>query len=360
MSNREEWKIVGVMSGSSLDGIDLALCTFSGFDKKFKWSIDRAETVAYDKDWINRLKRVPNMQAREFVQTDYDFGYLIGKLVKQFIGKEEVLLVASHGHTVFHQPETKMTCQIGHGAAIAGSSGMITISDFRSTDIGLGGQGAPITSMFDVYALRHYDMLLNLGGISNITLLNEGKGIQAFDIGPCNQLLNHLASQTGSKYDQDGNTARTGKVDEELLARLLRDPYFDKKLPKTLDNQYIVNNFISVLDESDTHLPDKLRTVSEMIAVSIRNDIERYFIHSKLISGILLTGGGANNTFLTDLLGSYLPQLDLVIPEKTFIDFKEALMIAFMGYLRINGMINVLSAVTGASMDNIGGAVYLN
>ena len=350
-------KILGIMSGSSLDGIDLALCEFNGNTKgKVFWKIIKADTIAYSDDWVSRLRFLPHSSAREITLADYDLGYLFGEIAKGFVAGENVDYIASHGHTVFHEPQNKMTLQIGNGSAIASASGIPTIYDFRSMDIGFGGQGAPIVAILDRDLFLEYDALVNLGGISNISITNSEKTI-AYDISPCNQLLNFLANKKGFDYDKGGHIASKGKVNKELLAKLYSFDHFTSSFPKSLDNNYIKNNFISVLENDSSSIEDKMATVIELIAVSLIDELRKNLTQSTGKPKIMFAGGGAKNIFLMNKIAELGRNYSVIIPDESIIDYKEALLMAYMGYLRVTEKTNTLKTVTGALQDTIGGAI---
>ena len=345
------------MSGSSLDGIDLALCEFKQDNNQISWEILKAETVEYSKEWVDRLKTISKITAREIALADYNIGYLFGEESKRFLQDEKIDFIASHGHTVFHEPQNKMTYQIGNGAAIATASGVSTICDFRSMDIGYGGQGAPIVAIVDRDLFPNYDALVNLGGISNISFTNK-KDTIAYDISPCNQLLNHLAQKVGNEYDKDGEIALLGELNQDLLNQLLSSDYFKKPFPKSLDNNFIINNFIPILENSKLSIEDKMATSVELIARTLADELEKYFQGSSNTPKVLFAGGGTKNTFLMQRIKSLSKSASIIIPDELIIDYKEALLMAYVGYLRVLEKNNVLGSVTGASKDSIGGAVY--
>lgn len=349
-------KILGIMSGSSLDGIDLALCEFKENQNKISWKILKATTVEYSAEWIEKLKFAPETSARDLTLLDYHLGYLIGEESKRFLDGEKIDYLSSHGHTVFHEPHNKMTCQIGNGSAIAAASEISTIYDYRSMDIGYGGHGAPIVAILDRDLFPQYTAMVNLGGISNISITINNKTI-AYDISPCNQLLNFLAQQLGLEYDKDGEIASNGNVNEDLLNELLSFDYFNESFPKSLDNNFIKNNFIPILKNSKIDLKDKMATSVELIAVTLAETVVKNISSKEDNPKILFAGGGAKNKFLMQRITELCKNASIVIPDEIFIDYKEALMMAYIGFLRILKRPNVLSTVTGASIDSIGGAV---
>ena len=349
-------KILGIMSGSSLDGIDLALCEFEYLeDGRVSWKILKATTIAYSEKWIARLRSLPDSSAREITLADYELGYLFGKVSKGFLKGEKIDFIASHGHTVFHEPWNKMTLQIANGSAIASAAGISTIYDFRSMDIGFGGQGAPIVAILDRDIFGEYDALVNLGGISNISYTIDNRTV-AYDISPCNQLLNYLANKRGIEYDKDGIIASKGKIDKQLFEKLMSFEYFSMHFPKSLDNNFIKKNFIPVLDEDKSSIEDKMATIVELIASNLSKEINENIPDAK----IMFAGGGTNNSFLMKRIIALSPNATIVIPDRKIIDYKEALLMAYLGYLRVKEKPNVLSSVTGAQKDSIGGAICLS
>ena len=356
--NKTGIRILGVMSGSSLDALDLALCEFYDQDGKNEYHLLKTGSVPLTDDWKNKLSKLPGGTALEYARTDYDFGRFIGTACRVFCSDQKVDLIASHGHTIFHYPGPEgMTGQIGHGATIAAASGIDTICDFRSSDIAYGGQGAPIVAIFDRDHLGEYDILINLGGIVNVSINKEGKTI-AYDIAPCNQLLNHSAKKLGFDFDENGSIAATANTDEALLADLLKDDYFQKDFPKSLDNNYIRDNFLQLLDNSASSPEVQLRTATELIVQVLAREVEK---HQNLFSRkamIYLSGGGVHNHFLLQRIREVINGAELIVPDKKAIDYKEAIMMAYLAYQWISERENVLASVTGATKDSRGGAYY--
>lgn len=258
-------------------------------------------------------------------------------------------LVASHGHTIFHQPEKAFTFQLGHGASIAAETGITTVADFRSGDVALGGQGAPLVPVGDRLLFNDYNMCLNLGGFANISYEENHKRI-AFDICPVNILLNDLAMRLGKQYDAGGALGRTGRVDDKLLSRLNHLDFYREKPPKSLGREWLDTYFIPLLDESTIPVKDKLHTLYEHIAIQIAGV-------SKKNGRILITGGGTFNTFLLERIKEHIA-VEMVIPADTIINYKEALIFAFLGLLRYLGEINCYASVTGAKRDSSTGVIY--
>ncbi len=341
------------MSGSSLDGVDIAYCEFY-YDKDWHYDIIVAETISYPEEWKNLLKQLPNETGERLIEADNDYGQYLGRLVNLFAKKHNLSPehIASHGHTIFHNPEKGYTFQLGNGQAIATHTGIKTISDFRIGDIQLGGQGAPLVPIGDKLLFAEYDFCINLGGIANISFDTDNKRV-AFDICPANQLLNHLSRQVGKSYDENGNIAQLGKMNIKLFEKLNNHPYYSLPYPKSLSNQLVEGTFINIIDDSDASVEDSLYTVCKHIAYQIN-------MATRDIKGdnFLITGGGAHNDFLVTAIQKELRR-KIIIPEKVLIDFKEAMIFAFMGVLRIEGKINCLASATGASRDSSSGVVYL-
>ncbi len=345
--------VIGLMSGTSLDGLDIADCEFfRKADGKYDYKIIVADTVPYSDEWKQRLSTLENGSAYDYVKTHADLGKYIGIQVRSFIGKHDLhpCLIASHGHTIFHQPQLGFSSQIGDGNAIQAETGVPVVYDFRSLDVALGGQGAPLVPIGDQLLFSDYDFCLNLGGISNISYNCNGKRI-AYDISLCNMPLNYLASQMGEAYDKDGEFARSGKVDHKLLDAMNHNSYFTEKWPKSLGKEWFVDVFQPMLVQAPLSLRDKMRTMVEHIAFQITRDIEA------MPNGkVLVTGGGALNKFLIERM-QQLAHHELYVPDKLLVNYKEALIFAFLGFLRINNEVNTLASVTGALEDSCSGSI---
>lgn len=346
------YKIIGLMSGTSLDGVDIAFCHFN---KKENWNFEiiKAETIEYSKFWINKLRQLPDSNPDEIKKSHVEYGHFLGELVKKFISENDFTpeYIASHGHTIFHEPDKKITFQLGDGAAIFASSGLLVIFDFRSLDVKLGGQGAPLVPIGDKLLFGEYDFCLNLGGFSNISFDKNGIRI-AFDICPVNIILNKLAGELGKDFDKDGQLASSGKVDQDLLNDLNNLNYYQKQPPKSLANEWLQKEFIPLLNNSNISTVDKMRTLVEHFAIQIANS-SNTGIHGR----ILTTGGGAFNKFLISRIKHY-NQNKIIIPANEIINFKEAMIFAFLGVLKLRDEVNCLSSVTGASRDCVGGRLF--
>jgi len=352
--NKDSYSVIGLMSGTSLDGVDIAFCTFTSEEGKWIYTIEKAVTIPYSNNWRTRLSDLENLGALEFVKTDSEYGQYLGQITKRFLLDSNLKpdFIASHGHTIFHQPSNKFTYQIGKGSAIAAETGVPVVCDFRSTDIALGGQGAPLVPAGDQLLFDKYTYCLNLGGFANISYEESGSRI-AFDICPANIILNYLASFLHKDYDQNGELAQQGILHQPLLEALNELEFYHRQPPKSLGKEWVLSEVHPVLKRFDIPVEDKLRTFVEHIAGQVAR-----VVGNTDTSTLLITGGGAFNGFLIEKIHEKT-QLTLVLPDPLTINFKEALIFAFLGVLRWRAEINCLKSCTGASHDNIGGAIYL-
>lgn len=352
------------MSGSSLDGVDLAYCSFKVNGEDIQFELLEAENVAFEEKWTRRLKHLPTQSALTFAQTHVYFGHYLGHLLNDFIKKHKIKpdFIASHGHTIFHAPDQRMTTQIGEGGAMAAITKTIVISDFRTQDIAIEGEGTPIAPTADRYLFGDFDFMMNIGGISNITSNIHGKYI-AFDIGPANQVLNALANTLDLEYDKGGEIARQGEANPDILEALYHFPYFENPYPKSIANAWIQNEIIPIYQQVDCPIADKLRTAVEHLAIETAHSIEQIIKKENFQKEkyrLLATGGGTFNDFLMASIQEKIADMnvEIVIPSKEIIEYKEAILMGLMGVLRMEERVNCFSSVTGASRDTVGGAVY--
>lgn len=342
------------MSGTSLDGLDLAACEFELKDNTWNYKIHFAKTLPYSKDWIERLAGLHLKDAFTYVKTHEDYGHLLGILTREFMQETgfQPDLIASHGHTIFHRPDLGFTGQIGSGSAIAAETRIPVVNNFRSLDVALGGQGAPLVPIGDRLLFGNYDACLNLGGFANISMEKDGTRI-AFDICPVNFVLNRLAGRLDLEFDRDGSTARNGMVNKELLSRLTELKYYSQPAPKSLGREWVEKEIDPILEEFPLEISDLLRTFTEHITLEINRSAG-----ISNIRNILVTGGGAKNKFLMEQLVKK-NSCKFHIPEPELLDFKEAMIFALLGILRYRKDINVLSSVTGSDTDHCGGSLYI-
>ena len=344
--------ILGLMSGTSLDGLDLALCNFWKDDNGFHYNIIKAQTFSYEENLSQKLRNLFTGSARYCCEVEVEFSNFMAQCVNQFLENEtkKPHYIASHGHTVFHQPEKGLTKQIGSGAILAAKTGISTICDFRTTDVALGGQGAPLVPIGDALLFAEYNGCLNLGGISNISK-HQNNITTAYDISLCNIPLNYLAEQLGFSYDKNGALAKKGNINLDLLKALNTNDYFLNNNAKSIGFELFATYYKPLLHSFNISVADKLRTTCEHIAMQIAHNI-------KDLQKILVTGGGAKNSFLIALIKEKT-KTQLMILNEQLVDFKEAMIFAFLGYLRVHDENNCLQSVTGASKNSCSGAIYV-
>jgi anhydro-N-acetylmuramic acid kinase len=342
--------VIGVMSGTSLDGLDLACCHFQ-FKEKWSFSLQHAVTIPYNKYWRQLLEFLPKVAGVDLVQADVEYGRFIGNEIVRFIEITGIKpdLIASHGHTVFHQPDKGYTLQIGNGHAISAVTGLPVVFDFRSLDVALGGQGAPLVPIGDQMLFGDYDYCLNLGGFANISFHDHTSGRVAYDIGPVNIVLNYLSRKTGNPFDNKGMMASSGKTDVHLLESLNKLDYYHREYPKSLGKEWVEQFVFPLLETSGISIEDQLNTFSAHIADQVGKALK-----STKQGSVLVTGGGAFNEFLIQSLNNKT-QCDTVIPETYIVNYKEAIVFALLGLLRLRNEINCLRSVTGASRDSVCG-----
>jgi anhydro-N-acetylmuramic acid kinase len=345
--------ILGVMSGSSADGLDFALCRYAKQNNSYTYEIIKTGFFEYNTIFKKKLNDAQALSAYNFLKFNKQYGRFIGEQINVFLKDTfKPQFIASHGHTIFHQPDEQVSCQIGDGAFIAAETGISVISDFRNLDTALNGQGAPLVPIGDKLLFSEFDFCLNLGGFANISFEENDKQI-AFDICPVNFVLNRLVKNFNVDFDKDGEIGRKGKIKDELLNALNAIPYYHINSPKSLGREYVEQFFYPLLEQFDISLEDKIRTFYKHISVQIATLINKY-----KKSKILITGGGAHNKFLIENIESETNH-KIIIPVNEIIDFKEAIIFGFLGYLRIINEINTLKSVTGASKNSIGGSIFV-
>ncbi len=352
------YRVLGLMSGTSRDGLDLAICNFTKKEEEWRFELVKGKSIEYCIDWERRLKDSVHLNGRDFSLLHVEYGRWLGRQSAQFLQDEnlKVDLISSHGHTVFHQPEKKLTVQIGSGHELAYESKQIVVCDFRAFDLALGGQGAPLVPIGDRYLFSEYDFCLNLGGICNISF-ESTKGRVAYDVSIANMLLNHLAEKLGKSYDQGGKIARSGKLDQSLFNQLNELPYLKLPYPKSTGFEWFESEIKPIIDNNALKVEDQLFTGVQHIAFQLANAV---LDQKKENPRMLITGGGAKNIFLMESIKQLLSgKVEMVIPDDDIIDYKEAIIFAFMGVKRFRNEVNCLSSVTGANRDNTGGVIYL-
>jgi anhydro-N-acetylmuramic acid kinase len=352
---KESYNIIGVMSGTSLDGIDLAHIDFTIKDGKWNYQILESETISYSENWLNKLKVAVSFSKEELIELNEDYTELLGNIIKSFIERNSISnidAVCSHGHTILHQPQNGFTLQIGNLPKIAEIIQEKVVCDFRVQDVKLGGQGAPLVPIGDRILFSEYDYCLNLGGFSNVSFEDNSKRI-AFDISPVNTVLNFYANKLGFDYDDKGKIARSGKVDSDLLNELNALDYYKKPFPKSLGFEFVKEIVLPLIEKYSIPIEDKMHTFTEHIA------LQTSLALPNKTGKILITGGGAYNDFLIERMQYHLPNIQIIIPNNKTLEFKEALIFALLGVLKLRNEINVLSSVTGAKMDHSSGNIFI-
>ena len=349
--NFEKRFAIGMMSGTSLDGVDLVYVSFEK-QENYSFEIINTQTYPYTDQWKQKLQDAFHQSESKIDQLDIEYGNYLGKLINSFIADYQIgkiEFVASHGHTIFHKPTEGITLQIGNGEVISKITNQKVICNFRIQDVKFGGQGAPLVPIGDKLLFTDYKYCLNLGGFANISFENNNKRI-AFDICPVNIVMNHYVQKLGLEYDDEGKLASEGKINIQLLKELNNLEFYDDDKPKSLGYEFVVDVVFPMIDKFNLSVKDILRTFVEHVVIQTSSKI-------KMMGKFLITGGGTFNTFLIDELRKKIKN-EIEIPKKEIIDFKEALIFAFLGLLRIDNQINCLKSVTGAKKDHSSGQIY--
>ena len=352
MNNKKH--VIGLMSGTSLDGVDLVYVVFnSDYNKEaYNYKIRNSETVSYSDNWLKKLKDAFHYNKEQLLKLNIEYGIYLADLIVEFVQKNKISkidFIASHGHTIHHKPNEGYTLQIGDGKTIAKKTNIKVICDFRSQDVRLGGQGAPLVPIGDKLLFSKYDYCLNLGGFANISFDDNQKRI-AFDICAVNTVLNHYANKLDLDYDDKGKIARRGTVIPNLLNALNKLDFYKDNHPKSLGIEYVHTVLLPLIDTYNLAIADILHTYIEHIAMQITIQIKKK-------GAVLVTGGGAFNIFLMERI-EYHTTSKIIMPNKNIINYKEALVFAFLGLLRDEKKINCLKSVTGASKDHCSGVVF--
>lgn len=330
-----------------MDGLDIALTHFKKADSTWSYEVIKTETIPYQEAIYKELRKSSTLDSQHIATLDKQFGEWIAEQINTFVGHEEVNLLAIHGHTAIHKPKEGISIQLGSGSTIANSTGIPTVTEFRSLDVSIGGEGAPLVPFGDFNLFEEYDACLNLGGIANISYRDRKT---AWDICPCNQVLNFFAQKLGYEYDPHGSLSRSGTFNESFLSEIEKFDFFSTKPPKSLPNNYLPFTLLDLIPPKDG-----LRSYCHFIACQLAHDLS---FSKKSNQKILVTGGGAFNTNLMNEIKIALPDWKVTIPDATLISFKEAIIFAFLGLKRHLGEINVLSSVTGGRIDTSSGVIH--
>ena len=350
----QSYNVIGVMSGTSLDGVDLAHIKFEINNNKWSYEIYECDTISYSNEMISKLKNGINFTEAQLSDLNIEYTNLLANIISEFITKNNISnldAVCSHGHTILHQPQNGFTLQIGNLPEIAEITKQKVICDFRVQDVKLGGQGAPLVPIGDRILFSKYDYCLNLGGFSNISFEDNNQRI-AFDISPVNTVLNFYANTFGLEYDDKGKISASGNLNVELFEELNRLEFYSKSFPKSLGFEFVKETVLPILEGYSISTEDKMRTFTEHIAFQIGK-----ILQSK--SGkLLVSGGGVYNDFLIERMKTLLPTIEIIIPDEKTVQFKEALIFALLGVLKLRNEINVLASVTGAKHDHSSGEIF--
>lgn len=349
----DSYHVIGVMSGTSVDGLDLCYVHFEMKDS-WEFKILRSDTLAYPEHWTQKLNLASTLNASELKQLDIDYTGYLADQIDAFIKNYEIIkldAVCSHGHTVLHQPENQLTYQIGNLKLLAERLKRTVVCDFRTQDVEFGGQGAPLVPIGDELLFKTYDICLNLGGFANLSYSYNQKRI-AYDICPLNILLNIYAKKLGSDYDNKGHFARDGNLNQQLLEQLNGLEYYSSPAPKSLGIEWVHSHVFPVIESYQIDYQDTLRTLVEHMAVQISG-----CLNFNKNARILVSGGGAYNDFLIERLQA-LTEGEIVIPAKAIIDYKEALIFGLLGVLKLRNDVNCLSSVTGSNKDHSSGIIF--
>ncbi len=351
---KQNYKVLGLMSGTSLDGIDCAVVEFSMMESQWNFDFLFGETLPYPVEWFRKLKDAAHLSETNLHLLNIDYTSYLATVINDFVSKHQLNdldFISSHGHTVLHQPNKGVTLQIGNLPLITDLISFPIICDFRVQDVALGGQGAPLVPIGDRLLFSDYEYCLNLGGFSNISFEQNGQRF-AFDICPVNTLLNHFAQKEWMTFDKGGRLAKQGKVNDLLLKALNNLDFYRKPTPKSLGMEQVNAIYLPLIHSFNLSNHSVLATLTEHIAYQITQVVQSEN------SRMLVTGGGAFNSYLIERMGSYMSETHLELGSKDLINFKEAIIFAFLGVLRMEGINNVLSTVTGASHDHCSGMVY--
>lgn len=354
-------EIIGIMSGSSLDGIDLVHCTFSTEEGRWTYQVNATHTVPYTPYWQEQLTNAKHLSAYQIQRLDVEYGALLGELVHEFKQEHGLKadLIAAHGHTLFHDPDKRISKQLGDASAIWSVTETPVVTDFRQGDVLLGGQGAPLAPVGDWWLFPDYPVCLNLGGIANVSIKNLiQEYISAFDVAPCNLILNALAREKGETFDQKGQLAKKGEVDTLTLDTLNQLPFYQKQGPKSLDKEAVYETYWPLIREAGLSVEDQLATFTEHVAQQVGQAINQDTQwRGSSEPHLLITGGGAYNDWLIERIAAHA-DLKIKLPGNSQIQYKEALIFAFMGLLRCDNRVNCLQKVTGARESHSAGKLY--
>lgn len=350
--NKQTYRVIGVMSGTSLDGIDLCEVEFSLENNQWSFDIHKTKTLAYPQKWVDALQKAHHLSKPEVYKLDENYTAYLAEVISAFMKNPDVIdMICSHGHTIWHQPEKGFTYQIGNLPFLAEKIAKTVVCDFRTADVELGGQGAPLVPIGDRLLFAEYDYCVNIGGFVNISFEQKDKRI-AFDICPANKILNYYTQKLGLAYDDKGEIAIRGSYNKALFEALNALEFYKNSPPKSLGIEWLETQFLPIVESYDILTQDKLNTLCHHIGYQI----------SKVLKNnnecVLISGGGAYHDYLIECIKSYANTSKIIIPNPKIIDYKEALIFGLLGILKYRGDFNVLSSVTGSDIDHCSGKIY--
>jgi anhydro-N-acetylmuramic acid kinase len=370
------WTVLGLMSGSSLDGLDLAAVRITPTaDGPWQWEVLAAETQVYSDEWTTRLRDANTLSGESYAKLHVDYGHLLGLMVRRFCIEQAVRpdLVSSHGHTVYHQPHIHFTAQIGCGETLVTHLACPLVSNLRAKDVALGGEGAPLVPAAEMRLFPDFELFLNLGGIANLSVLprtdeasqrmlgrtqhRRPPACVALDVAPCNQVLNAWANLLGHPFDANGSIARSGQLIQPLFAQLETLPFYSLPAPRTLGREWVSEYFVPLLPTQPETVADVLHTVCCHVGAQTATELARLEWPA---GHLLVTGGGAHNAFLIECLRAALAPSGItpVVPDDTWVNFKEAICFAALGLMAALGQSNTLAGGTGARQAVAGGSFH--
>jgi anhydro-N-acetylmuramic acid kinase len=362
------YRVIGVTSGKALEGLDIAFVEFHETGGKWTFTTKASECYPYAEEWLKKIRSASGLSAYDYQVLHSEYAQLVSKIVLEFIEKNQiqyqVMLISFHGHTIFHDPQKKISSQLGHGAILAALTGINVVTDLRATDIALGGRGNPIAPMGEKLLFGEYTFFLNLGALATLALKTSDKYILS-DVCPCSKLLNLLAEREGKRFDAGGNMAAGGNTDKAALTMLNDLEYYRLPWPKSLAHDFASDVLFPLIKKAGKNCSDALRTSVEHIVVKVSEAVNKLIADYQLPADgslkMMITGGSVNNTFLLHKLEEVLKQTGItpVVPEPSTVEYKESIITAVLGILRWREENNTLSSVTGATRDSIGGAVWM-
>ena len=347
----KKFNVIGIMSGTSCDGLDIAYCSYWMDNGKWQYELINKSFTPYDPVMSEKLLKSSKLSSYDLKKLDIELGELISTNILSLIKNHSIkpFLISSHGHTVLHNPAEKITLQIGNPLIISNKTKIKVITNFRELDVLTGGQGAPLVPYGDKHLFSENDYCINIGGIVNISNL-KSKIITAYDVCPANIILNKYSRAMGLEYDKNGSIASKAKKINSLFNKLNNLGYYNIDGPKSLDIDLIEKEFFPLL-KGYAH-EDILCTTIHHIAYQINKSL------GSKNNNVLLTGGGVFNTFLLKKIKSYNKlNNNFIVPNSDIVSFKEAIIFGYLGLLRYLNYENISKTVTGSKNSSSSGTI---